>query len=184
MSIDEIIALRLQQLRKQQGLSIELLANKSAVSKAMISKIERQQSSPSATILGRLAAGLGVPIAQLIAFPGSEEGPLRRRTEQALWQDPQLGYLRRQVCERDEKTGLEMVEIELPIAARVSYPRWSSTPYRQRLWLLEGSLQVDYGEQLFCLQTGDCLTFAVDAPLTFTNDGQQACRYLLVMTSL
>ncbi|WP_390349873.1 helix-turn-helix domain-containing protein [Variovorax boronicumulans] len=37
----------------------------SGVSKAMISKVERAQSSPTAVLLGKLAAGLGVSLAQL-----------------------------------------------------------------------------------------------------------------------
>ncbi|MFS2051678.1 helix-turn-helix domain-containing protein, partial [Variovorax sp. CT11-76] len=59
--IDALIAHRLLALRQTQGLSLSELAERSGVSKAMISKVERAQSSPTAVLLGRLAAGLGVP---------------------------------------------------------------------------------------------------------------------------
>jgi len=65
-NIDLLIATRLLALRQSQGLSLADLAERSGVSKAMISKVERAQSSPTAVLLGKLAAGLGVPLAQLL----------------------------------------------------------------------------------------------------------------------
>ncbi|CAJ0998165.1 hypothetical protein SODG_006659 [Sodalis praecaptivus] len=185
MSIDLLIAARLQRLRKLQGLTIEALAAKAGVSRGMISKIERQDSSPSAQVLGRLAAGLGVPLAELIIDElerGGEDG-FRPRDQQTLWRDPEAGYLRRQVSEREADTGLELVEITLPPGASVSYPRWSSAPYRQRLWLVTGVLAITYGERHYALSEGDCLIFGVDLPLNFTNPGAQDCRYLLVIAA-
>ncbi|MCO1691836.1 transcriptional regulator, partial [Pseudomonas aeruginosa] len=76
--------------------------------------------------------------------------------------------------------GCEMVEVEIPANARLDYPRWGGRPYRQRLWLVEGALRVDYGEQTFHLQRGDRLDFGVDRAVTFATAGQ-ACRYLLVI---
>ncbi len=61
MDIDELIARRLAALRKERELTLAQLAERCAVSKAMISRIERNQSSPTASVLGRLAGGLGSP---------------------------------------------------------------------------------------------------------------------------
>nr|WP_113866624.1 helix-turn-helix domain-containing protein [Brenneria salicis]NMN92676.1 XRE family transcriptional regulator [Brenneria salicis ATCC 15712 = DSM 30166]RBP62489.1 XRE family transcriptional regulator [Brenneria salicis ATCC 15712 = DSM 30166]RLM30587.1 transcriptional regulator [Brenneria salicis ATCC 15712 = DSM 30166] len=183
MSIDEVIASQIYQLRKAKNMSIELLAHQSGVSKAMISKIERKASSPSATILGRLAAGLGVPITQLLSNDQQPRQRLRRKAEQETWRDPELHYLRRQVLEREAATGLEMIEIILPAFAKVSYPRWSSHPYQQRLWLIEGALTVEYHNERFALTPGDCLNFDVKHPVTFHNPDQSECRYLLVITN-
>ncbi|WP_395347807.1 helix-turn-helix domain-containing protein [Variovorax sp. UC122_21] len=179
--IDALIARRLLALRQAQGLSLAELAERSGVSKAMISKVERAQSSPTAVLLGRLAAGLGVPLAQLLTQDeGRDTQRLRPRAAQAVWRDPGAGYLRRQVLERGAAGGIELVEVELPRAARVAYPRWSGKPYRQCLWLLEGELQVDYGEERFRLASGDCLDFGVDRALVFQALGDGGCRYLLV----
>ncbi|WP_246579844.1 helix-turn-helix domain-containing protein [Candidatus Sodalis endolongispinus] len=102
MSIDYLIAARLQRLRKLQGLTIETLAAKSGVSRGMISKIERRDSSPSAHVLGKLAAGLGVSLTALLIdeMNGSDGELLRPREKQTVWRDPAVGYLRRQVTER------------------------------------------------------------------------------------
>lgn len=179
-NIDLLIATRLLALRQSQGLSLADLAERSGVSKAMISKVERAQSSPTAVLLGKLAAGLGVPLAQLLTEEKGQPQRLRTRAEQEVWRDPQAGYLRRQVAERQAGSGVEMVEIELPRSAQVDYPRWSGKPYRQCLWMLEGELRVDYGDERFELAPGDCLDFGVDRPLVFKALGRGACRYLLV----
>jgi transcriptional regulator with XRE-family HTH domain len=179
-NIDMLIATRLLALRQAQALSLAELAERSGVSKAMISKVERAQSSPTAVLLGRLAAGLGVPLAQLLTEEKEQPQRLRTRTEQEVWRDPQAGYLRRQVAERHVGSGIELVEVELPRSTQVDYPRWSGKPYRQCLWMLEGALRVDYGDERFELAPGDCLDFGVDRPLVFKALGRTACRYLLV----
>jgi transcriptional regulator with XRE-family HTH domain len=183
MTIDALIASRLLALRQAQGLSLAALAEVSGVSKAMISKVERAESSPTAMILGRLAAGLGVPLAQLLTEEDKDAGRrLRKKAEQEVWRDPEAGYLRRQVAERGTGEGVEMVEVELPRATRVAYPRWTGQPYRQRLWLVEGGLRIDYGDEVFELEPGDCLDFGVDRPLVFKTLGRSGCRYLLVIS--
>ena len=178
-NIDMLIAARLLALRQAQALSLAELAERSGVSKAMISKVERAQSSPTAVLLGRLAAGLGVPLAQLLTEEKEQPQRLRTRAEQEIWRDPKAGYLRRQVAERHAGSGVELVEVELPRSAQVDYPRWSGKPYRQCLWMLEGALRVGYGDERFELAPGDCLDFGVDRPLVFKALGRTACRYLL-----
>ena len=182
---DSLIAARLQALRQQQQLSLGGLAERSGVSKAMISRIERGESSPTAALLGRLAAALGVTLAELLA--GREQARaaperVHRRAGQALWRDPESGYRRRQLAPRDA-SGVELVEIELPRAAEVRYPPWGSQPYRQRLWLLEGRLRVAYGDEVFELDAGDCLDFGVDRALAFKALGRSGSRYLLVLVA-
>ncbi len=180
---DATIAVRVQALRQARGLSLAALAAASGVSKAMISRVERAQSSPTAALLGRLAAGLQCTLSDLLLEPAPAPRRLHLHAEQLTWRDPALGYRRRQVGPPDPATGVELVEVELQRRTRVSYPRWSGRPYAQRLWLLQGSLQVDYGDERFLLCPGDCLDMAVDRAVSFTAGADAACRYLLVMAS-
>ncbi|QXH49100.1 XRE family transcriptional regulator [Pseudomonas fakonensis] len=179
MNIEQLIACRLAELRTSQRLSLAQLAERAGVGKATISKIERQDSSPTAAILGRLAAGLGVPLSQLLAEEQPATGTLRRHAMQPTWCDPATGYVRRQVADADPASGNEMVEIELPAGARVDYPHWQAGSYRQRLWLLQGTLRVTHGDEHHQMHTGDLLAFAVDRPLSYQAGAEGPCRYLL-----
>jgi transcriptional regulator with XRE-family HTH domain len=180
--VDVLLPRRLLALRHARSLTIAELSLASGVSKAMISKIERSESSPTAAILGKLASALGISLAQLLTQDDDSGSRIRRRDEQDLWRDPESGYRRRQVAKRDALTGIEIVEVELPRSARIAYPRWNSQPYRQRLWVINGRLRVDYGKESFELREGDYLDFGVDRPVSFASLGKDLCRYLLVIS--
>lgn len=181
--LDAAIGQRLQALRQARGLSLGALAQASGVSKAMISRVERAQSSATAALLGRLAAGLGTTLSELLVGPPPPPLRLRARAAQPTWRDPELGYRRRQVAPADADTGVELVEVELPRRTTVSYPRWQGRPYAERLWLLEGRLQVTWGDEVFELSAGDSLDLAVDRALSFRSQGDAGCRYLLVVAA-
>src|SRR5437660_8138446 len=85
------IAERVRELRAVHGLSLDALATKSGVSRSMISVIERGESSPTAVVLEKLAAGLGVTLASLFDAPATApipSEPVARREDQPQWRDP------------------------------------------------------------------------------------------------
>src|SRR2546423_11437398 len=83
------IAERVRELRAAHGLSLDALASKSGVSRSMISLIERGESSPTAVVLEKLAAGLAVTLASLVDAPPpgahAPSGPGARRDDQPPW---------------------------------------------------------------------------------------------------
>src|SRR5712692_731948 len=83
--LNQRIALRVRDLRAAQGLSLDALASQSGVSRSMISLIERGESSPTAVLLEKLAAGLRVMLASLFDTPAAaaqaHRGPVARRDE-------------------------------------------------------------------------------------------------------
>ena len=114
MDIDSRIAMRVRQLRAESGLALEALAGRSGVSRSMISLIERGESSPTAVLLERLAAGLGVPLASLFDAPSAPADPLSRRKDQAEWRDPGSGYVRRNVSPGGFPSPIHIVEVLFP----------------------------------------------------------------------
>ena len=98
MDINALIAHRVRELRDTQGFSLDALAKRSGVSRSNISLIERGESSPTAALLDKLAAGLGVTLASLFEdskAPAAEPSPMARVAEQPVWTDPASGYIRR-----------------------------------------------------------------------------------------
>ena len=63
--IDARIARRVRTLRTERGLSLDALASKCAVSRSMLSLVERGESSAAAVVLEKIATGLGAPLATL-----------------------------------------------------------------------------------------------------------------------
>src|SRR5215469_1477415 len=124
-NLNQQIAERVRELRSEQGLSLDALADKSGVSRSMISLIERGESSPTAVVLEKLAAALGVPLASLFDAPTRDapapSGPVARRAEQPQWQDPASGYLRRNVSPPGVPQPMQLVEIRFPPGQRVVF---------------------------------------------------------------
>src|SRR5438309_5572800 len=115
------IAERVRELRAQRGLSLDALARKSGVSRSMISLIERGESSPTAVVLEKLAAGLGVPLASLFDAPRPSHEPVSRAKDQSQWKDPHSGYVRRNVSPGGVGSPIQIVEVSFPPRARVAY---------------------------------------------------------------
>src|SRR5476651_1004251 len=90
------IARRLRLERESRGWSLADLADRSGVARATISKIEREEASPTAVVLVRLAAAFDLTFAGLLL---RAEGPgerLSRAVDQPVWRDPETGYSRKQ----------------------------------------------------------------------------------------
>ncbi|AHZ75714.1 transcriptional regulator [Pseudomonas putida] len=45
--------------------------------------------------------------------------------------------------------------------------------------MLEGALEVLYGDERYSMQPGDVLEFAVDRPVSYISGQDDGCRYLL-----
>jgi transcriptional regulator with XRE-family HTH domain len=179
--IEDRIARRLRERREALQLSLEDLARRSGVSRAMISKVERRQSSPTAALLGRLCNGLGITLSSLMASAERAPAPLLRAGEQPQWRDPATGLLRVTVSPAGTGSSVEIVRIELPRGASVAYEPQRHLDYTQHLLVLDGTLSLALGERRLALAAGDCLFMRVDESARFANEGARACRYLVII---
>lgn len=184
--LEHRVAARLRQLRADQGLTLDELAKQSGVSRSMISLIERAESSPTASILDRLAASLGVTLAALFAEQERPDAiPVARRADQSEWRDPATAYLRRNLSPPAFPSPIELVEVILPPGARVAYDTASRLSIvDQQVWLLAGDIEVSVGDCIHRLAAGDCLAMRVDRPISFHNPATEAARYLVALTTI
>ena len=187
-NINQRIAERVRELRAAHGLSLDALAAKSGVSRSMISLVERGESSPTAVVLEKLAAGLGVTLPSLFDAPNSQaqrlDGPVARRVDQPEWKDPESGYVRRNVSPRGIPQPMQIVEVQFPAGQRVAFdsPLRAMRVYQQ-IWVLEGTIDVTLGEARHRLREGDCLAMQVHGSIMFHNPTRKTTRYAVVTAS-
>ncbi|MFY4718326.1 helix-turn-helix domain-containing protein [Streptomyces sp. LaBMicrA B280] len=180
------IAARIRAEREKRGWTLARLAEASGVSRAMINRIERGESSPTAVVLGKLSAAFQLSVASLLALaegtaPGAaEEAGVRRRTEASEWQDPATGYRRRQIT--GAHFPVEVAEIRLPAGARVPYPAAAFAFVHQVVWVLDGRLTFQDGAEIHELGPGDTLELGDPAPRVFANTTGAECRYAVILT--
>lgn len=176
----QAIAARLKLEREARAWSLSALAERSGVSKAMISKIERVEASPTATVLGRLSGAFGVPLSTLLALAEREEERLSPHERQPVWTDPETGYCRRAVS--PPGAALELLDVVLPPGIRVPYPASAFAFQQQQIWLLSGVLDFREGDVQHRLGDGDCLLLGPPADCVFFNPGPQPARYVVALT--
>ena len=182
-SINARLARRVRGLRAERGLSLEVLAGRSDVSRSMISLVERGESSPTAIVLEKIAAGLGVSLATLFEDTDARPSPVARRADRTPWRDPGSGYVRRNISPPNFPSPIQIVEVVLPPGARVAYETGARDgTIHQQIWVLAGSLDVTLGRVTHRLDVDDCLAMRLDAPTTFRNRTRKPVRYVVVIT--
>lgn len=183
--INAMIAARVRELRARRGISLEALAEKSGVSKSMISLVERGESSPTAVVLEKLATGLGVMLASLFDTPAAAANPVSRRADQVEWRDPASGYLRRNVSPAGFASAIQVVEVTFPPGQRVAYESGVRDAItHQQIWVLQGRIEVQLGEGRHDLRAGDCLAMVLDKPITYFNPTSKPARYAVIIATL
>lgn len=184
--LDDLLARRIRRERETRGWSIAALATESGVSRAMISKIERAEASPTAALLGRLSGALGLTISALLARAEADAGASRvtRAATQERWTDPESGYRRRALSPPGADP--ELVEVELPPGASIAYPAASYRFLRgQVVWVQAGALVIREGDEEHRLGPGDALAYDLSTPrdCAFHNPStKEDCRYLVALT--
>lgn len=174
------IAERIRAEREARDWSLADLAERSGVSRAMISKIERGEASPTATLLGRLSGAFGLTLSTLLSRAEEHGRRLCRRGDQVVWRDPETGYLRRSIVSILELP-LEMTEVILPPDATVAFPRDAYLFIRQAIWVLDGALEFTEGALTHHLAGGDSLVLGQPEACRFRNPGKRPCHYLVVV---
>ena len=177
---DARIAHRLRLERDARAWSLADLAERSGVSKAAISKIERQETSPTAVILVRLAGAFDLTLAGLLLRAEGEGKRLSRFAHQPVWRDPGTGYMRKQLfCRPDHP--VEIAQVELPAGQCVMFPASSYAHIRQVIWVQMGDLVILEDGERHLLSAGDCLGFGPPSEVTLANETARSCTYLVVL---
>ena len=182
-TIDRQIAQRIKAEREGRDWAIAELAERSGVSKAMISKVERGESSPTASLLGRLSGAFGLTISTLVARAEGSVGRISRAAKQPSWRDKTSGFRRTAISPAGSGV-LELVRGMLPAGARIEYPAASYSFIDQQIWVLKGPLHFTEGAETHVLSAGDCLQLGSPADCVFENRGRAACEYLVALAKL
>lgn len=180
---------RLRRLRSERKWSLTELAEESGVSRAMINRVERGVSSPTATILGRLSGAFGLTISQLLDEALDHEVPrptdpdeargVQRGVTADSWTDPDTGYRRRPVSSADFPA--DVTEVRLPAGREVAYPASAYAFLRHCIWVLDGTLELVVGDTMTRLGPGDRIELGEPADVVYRNAGDEPTRYVVVV---
>jgi len=179
-SVEQRISNRLAALRAERGWTLETLAQRTRISRSTLSRVERCEISPTATILSTLCAQYGWTLSRLMAEAEKGAPAIVRAHEQVCWQDPETGYTRRVLSPPAPNLKGELLEVTLPPCSSVSYSPSYMPGLEHHLWMIEGALSLEIQGMTFQLGKGDCIRYVLSGASKFVC-GKRAAKYVIAM---
>ncbi|MEE8729309.1 MAG: XRE family transcriptional regulator [Rahnella inusitata] len=181
-SHDLRLAERLAELRIGQGWSLEQLAQRTGISRATLSRIERAETSPTASVLGKLSATYGLTTSRLLMALEDDPPELIRAALQPVWHDRETGFERRSVSAPAPGFRAELISGRLKAGATIVYDSPPVVGLEQHIWMLEGLLDFTLDSRCYRLEPGDCLRFHLHGASSFYVPGPADAHYAIVIS--
>lgn len=173
---------RVKDLRKEAGLTLDELAGRSGVSRAMISKLERGEKNPTLVIAARLAEGLGVSLSRLAGVEERREVVLVPKERRMVLRDPETGFERQSLSPTFAGRGVEFLRNVVPEGSTSGDFPAHRKGVEEHIVVEKGELRATLGGEEYLLREGDALFFEADVPHRFDNAGRGECAYYLVIS--
>jgi transcriptional regulator with XRE-family HTH domain len=179
----ELIALisgRVRELRRERRLSLDGLSARASVSKGMTVQIEKGESNPSIATLCKVAAALGVSVADLVNASGQQ--PIEvvpAGSPRLLWRGPKGGTAVFLVG----SSGPDMLELWIwQIHPGERYQAQAHPAGTLELISVEkGALSIAFGEVGYEIGAGASAVAHTDRPHTYACVGRQPVRFIMVV---
>jgi transcriptional regulator with XRE-family HTH domain len=174
---------RVRGFRRERGWTLEMLAERSGVSRAMISKLERGEKNPTLVVAAKVAEGFGVSLSKLVGVEEKREVVILPRERRMTMRDPETGFERQLLSPSFGGRGVEFTRNVVPEGSTSG----EFLPHRQGveeyLVVERGRLRAVLGGEEFLLDEGDVAYFGADVTHRFDNAGEGECTYYLVIDS-
>lgn len=176
---------RVRLLREQADLTLEQISKLSGVSRAMLSKVERGEKSPTIGVAKRIAHALGVSFSALVGDEGSARRTfaLVRKDQRQVFRDPDTGFERYLLSPLMAGMPVEVVLHHLP--PKTSTGRLPAYPggVTKHVLASRGRVVVGVENVEAILEEGDSLYFEADVEHWFENPTARPSEYYLIISA-
>ncbi|CAA9405890.1 MAG: Transcriptional regulator, Xre-family with cupin domain [uncultured Rubrobacteraceae bacterium] len=177
------LGVRVKELRRERGFTLDELAGRAGVSRAMISKLERGEKNPTLVVAARLAEGLGVSLSRLAGVEERREVVVVPRERRMVLRDPETGFERQSLSPTFAGRGVEFLRNVVPEGSTSGDFPAHRKGVEEHIVVEKGELRATLGGEEYVLREGDALYFEADVPHRFDNAGRGECAYYLVISS-
>ncbi|ELD0440786.1 helix-turn-helix domain-containing protein [Escherichia coli] len=179
-TVNEAVSHRIKQYRKQKKISLDELSKRANVSKGTLVEIEGCKANPSIALLCRLAAAIGVSVADFVDVSLKPDVHIIADGEiPELWNGEKGGCARLLAGSR----GPDMTELwmwEMQPGEKFSSPGHSSGTL-ELLYVLSGTLTLGVQESYYQVMTGYSAVARTDAPHFYENQGDSILKFIMTV---
>ena len=169
-----------RQSRTARGWSLDELATRSGVSRAMIVQVEAAKTNASLGTMCQLADALGVPVPSLIEMSNESRVEIIRADETSVvWSDAK-GSSARLLCGTSTRQKTELWSWKLGSGseyASKAHPRGT----REVMWVMTGTLTLTVGDKDFTIGAGDSIIFEADLAHRYRNTARTSCTFGMIV---
>ncbi len=178
------LALRIAKLRKERGLTLQQCAERSGLTRSVLSKVENFRVTPSLPALGRIALALGVTLSDLVA--GLDDHPrlvvVRKGERQPIQRDaPDSPFRYFALAHARPLKAMEPFLVEIP--AGMERKECLAHDGEEFFVVLNGRLSYEYGDTVVELEEGDAIYADGTVIHRLRNVGNDAARVLIVFAA-
>ena len=174
----EVIGQHVRRLRRRAGLTTRALGSRTGFSASFISQLENGRVSPSIGSMQKIAAALGVTLAEFFTAVGEGvSGTIVRANERTRfasgWSSAELesaGMARR----------LEATVIKLAAGGRSGKHAYGHDTAEDYAFVLKGPVSLTLGPDRHLLRTGDAVCFQPGELRLWENPGRVSARLLFI----
>ena len=180
------IGVRMRALREAMGLSLRDLGERAGVSAAMLSQVERGETSPTLAVAQKIATGLDLSLSQLLRLDEAEGVTVTRRGERRAGRSRARGHAYELLTPEMPGQRAEVSQHELApgmVTGGEGDPPIHEAGSRETAVLLSGRLALVCAGTRYELEKGDAVTFDADLPHRFENPGRTEARFMAVVTA-
>lgn len=179
-TVNEAVSQRIKLYRKQKKISLDELSKRANVSKGMLVEIEGCKANPSITLLCRLAAAMGVSVADFVDVSIKPDVHIIADTEiPELWRGDKGGSARLLAG----SGGPDMTELwlwEMQPGEKFSSPGHPSGTL-ELLYVQSGTLTLGVNDRLYPVLTGYSATARTDVPHFYENQGESLLTFIMTV---
>jgi transcriptional regulator with XRE-family HTH domain len=174
---------RVRALRRERGWTLEMLAERSGVSRAMISKLERGEKNPTLVVAAKVANGLGMNLSRLVGVEEKRKVVVVPRGRRMTMRDPETGFERQLLSPSFGGRGVEFMRNVVPENSTSGELPPHRHGVEEYVVVERGRLRAVLGGEEYVLEEGDAAYFEADVAHRFDNAGKGECSYYLVIDS-
>jgi len=170
--------------RTELDLSLGNLADRTDVSKAMLSEIETGKKNPTLRIACAIASGLGCQISDLLDVPADVQFEKLEGNRRKVLIDPSNGVERHLLSPPMVQHGIQVLYFVFPPKSEVFWNA-DGVGVIEHATCVEGRIEiiVDGGEESVELLPDESVNFSSDVDHRFINPGDEPARVFVVIDS-
>lgn len=179
-SLSVALAQRLKSWRKEHNVTLDTLSRRAGVSKGMLVELEKAAANPSIAILCKIAAALGLSVADLLDVASQPAARLIEAAQIPVLWTGEYGGTARLLAGTSGPSMIELWRWEMQPGDRFSSPGHPQGT-TELLHVEQGILTLSVNDERLHINAGASAVARTDAPHSYANEQQKTLIFTMTV---